>query len=194
MTVAARPGAVRSDVRLPTTRGARSSTYDALPVEATLLAVACNAADPLECTAVGRNGLIVRGDGQSWHVEHLPGASAPDGTDITSVAYDGRTPLVATTDGLYRGDGDGRWTRDDALRAALEAAGRPPAVVRVATEPGGGTVVDGRFERDAPTAPWRATSAPLELLPVAIAAYPRRRPGPDDRLRRRRRRRRCPSR
>ena len=78
---------------------------------------------------------------------------------------------MATTDGLYHGDGDGRWTRDDALHAALEAAGRPAAVERVATEPGGGTVVDGQFERDAPTAPWRATSAPLELHPVAIAAF-----------------------
>ncbi len=146
------------------------TTYDDLPVEATLLAVACTATDPLECTAVGRNGLIVRGDGLRWHVERLP-TEAPSATDITSVAYDGRTPLVATTNGLYHGDAAGRWTRDAALHDALEAAGRPAAVERVATEPGGGTVVDGQFKRDAPTAPWQATNAPLELHPVAIAAF-----------------------
>ena len=150
------------------TRGA-VETYDDLPVEATLLAIACNANDALECTAVGRNGLIVRGNGLQWHVEHLP-AGVPAATDLTSVAYDGRTPLVATTAGLFQGDGDGEWTRDDALQTALSDAGLPPAVTRVATEPGGGTVVDGHFERDAPTAPWRATSAPLDLYPVAIAA------------------------
>ncbi|MDA0159990.1 hypothetical protein OM076_06940 [Solirubrobacter ginsenosidimutans] len=149
--------------------GRQVSRYDDLPVEATLLAIACTTADPLDCTAVGRDGLIVRGDGKRWKVEHLP-AETPSATDLTSVAYDGRTPLVATTDGLYAGDDDGHWTRDDALRAQLEAAGRPAAVERVATEPGGGTVVDGSFERDAPTAPWRATSAPLDLHPVAIAA------------------------
>ena len=145
------------------------SRYEALPVEATLLAVACTGAGPLECTAVGRNGLIVRGDGKAWHVEHLP-AETPAATNVTSVAYDGRTPLAATTDGLYAGSDDGHWSRDDTLRALLEAAGRPATVERVATEPGGGTVIDGRFERDAPTAPWRPTSAPLDLHPIAIAA------------------------
>ena len=156
--------------------------YEGLPVEATLLAVACNATDPVECTAVGRNGLIVRGDGTRWHVEQLPG-DAPATTDITSVAYDGRTPLAATTAGLYRGDGDGRWTRDEGLHAALEASGRPPAVVRVATEPGGGTVVDGRFERDAPTAPWRRDERAAGAASRGDRRLPRRRPGPDDRLR-----------
>ena len=84
----------------PTTRAARSSPYDDLPVEATLLAVACTATDPLECTAVGRNGLIVRGDGSAGTSSTCP-PTAPAATDLTSVAYDGRTPLAATTDGLY---------------------------------------------------------------------------------------------
>ena len=145
------------------------STYRDLPVQATLLAVACSATDPLECTAVGRNGLIVRGNGTRWHIEHLPDA-VPEATDITSVAYDGRTPLAATTAGLFMGGADGRWTRDDALHSALEADHRPAAVSRVATEPGGGTVVDGRYARDSASAPWRATSAPLDLDAIAIAA------------------------
>ena len=145
--------------------------FDALPVEATVMAIACTPSDPLDCVAVGLDGLIVRGDGTSWSVQSLP-SSAPDGTDITGVAFDGRTPLLATTDGLYRGaESPGSYERDDDLRDRMRAAGLPAAVRVVATVDGGGVVVDGRFARDSATAPWRPTGAPLDLHPFAIAAY-----------------------
>ena len=67
-----------------------------------VLAIACTPSDPLDCIAVGLDGLIVRGDGTSWRVQALPD-SAPEHTHITGVAFDGRTPLLATTDGLYVG-------------------------------------------------------------------------------------------
>ncbi len=68
-----------------------------------MLAIACTPSDPLDCVAVGRDGLIVRGDGAHWTIQSLPG-SAPDHTDITGVAFEDRIPLLATTDGLYRGE------------------------------------------------------------------------------------------
>ena len=47
-------------------------------------------------------------------------------TDITGVAFDGRTPLLATTDGLYVGEATGdAYVRDDDLRARMAAAGLP---------------------------------------------------------------------
>ena len=120
-----------------------------------MTAIACTPSDPLECVAVGLNGLIVRGDGTNWNVQPLPG-SAPAGTDITGVAFDGRTPLLATTDGLYRGT-DRPASTSATTSCATGCAGRPAraAVTRVATVDGGGVVVDGRFARDAATAPWR---------------------------------------
>ncbi len=148
----------------------RVVNFDALRVQDTVLAIACTPSDPLDCVAVGLDGLIVRGDGTNWRVQALP-ASAPEHTDITGVAFDGRTPLLATTDGLYvGGDGDD-YARDDDLRARMTAAGLPAAVSRVATVAGGGIAVDGRFARDSGTAQWRPTAAPLELHPYALAAY-----------------------
>ncbi|WP_445149477.1 hypothetical protein [Baekduia sp. Peel2402] len=151
----------------------RGVNFDALPVQATVLAIACTPSDPLDCVAVGRDGLIVRGDGKSWTIQFLP-QSAPDHTDITGVAFDGRTPLLATTDGLYRGQPSGEgdsYTRDDDLPTRMHAAGLPTAVSQVATVEGGGVIVDGRFARDRATSSWRATGAPLELFPFALAAY-----------------------
>ena len=149
----------------------RVANFDALQVEDTVLAIACTPADPLDCVAVGLDGLIVRGDGTNWRIQHLPDA-APEHTHITGVAFDGRTPLLATTDGLYVGQAAGDdYVRDDDLRARMAAAGLPAAVRTVATVAGGGVAVDGRFARDSATAPWRPTAAPLALHPYALAAY-----------------------
>ena len=74
--------------------------YNDLPIEATLLDVACSASDPLECTAVGRKGLIVRGDGRKWHIEHLPRALRPPPTSPASPTTGGRRwwrPPTAST-------------------------------------------------------------------------------------------------
>jgi hypothetical protein len=147
----------------------RVTNFDGLKVQDTLVAIACTPSDPLDCVAVGPEGLIVRGDGFSWRVQALP-VTAPEHTHVTGVAFDGRTPLLATTDGLYVGTGDA-YVRDDDLRARMVAAGLPAAVRTVATVAGGGVVVDGRFARDDPTAQWRPTAAPLDLHPFALGAY-----------------------
>jgi hypothetical protein len=169
-TVTADPfrlGSEFDDQRPP---GMRIVNFDELRVQDTVLAIACTPSDPLDCIAVGRDGLIVRGDGMTWGIHALPD-SAPEHTHITSVAFDGRRPLLATTDGLYvGGDGDD-YARDDDLRARMTAAGLPAAVSRVATVAGGGVAVDGRFVRDSETASWRPTAAPLELHPYAVAAF-----------------------
>ncbi|WP_022929851.1 hypothetical protein [Patulibacter americanus] len=139
-----------------------------LPREATPLDIACTRDGDLECVTGGRAGLLLRGDAEVWATDRLPGAAAD--AEITGVAYDGRVAVVATSAGLFRHAGDGQWVRDEDLGARMAAAGQEPGVDVVATEPGGGTVVDGLWVRDAPTAPWRPTSAPLETHPVAIAA------------------------
>jgi hypothetical protein len=167
-TITADPVGLGSDVEPRPSM--RMVNFDALRVQDTVLAIACTPSDPLDCVAVGLDGLIVRGDGLSWRVQALPD-SAPEHTHITGVAFDGRTPLLATTDGLYvGGDGDG-YARDDGLRARMLAAGLTGAVSRVVTVAGGGIAVDGRFARDNGTAEWRPTAAPLELHPYALAAY-----------------------
>ncbi|MDA0183651.1 hypothetical protein OJ997_25305 [Solirubrobacter phytolaccae] len=162
--------AVLEDRQLPPMRVVN---FDALKIEDTVLALACTPSDPLDCIAVGLNGLIVRGDGYNWRVLSLP-ATAPDPTHITGVAFNGRTPLLATTDGLYVGEPSGggdAYTRDDDLRARMAAAGLPAAVRTVATVAGGGVAVDGRFARDNEAAPWRPTAEPLDLHPFALAAF-----------------------
>ena len=80
-----------------------STTSDELEVQNTVLAIACTPSDPLDCVAVGLDGLIVRGDGTNWRVQALPEIGAGARPHITGVAFDGRTPLLATTDGLYVG-------------------------------------------------------------------------------------------
>ena len=113
----------------------------------------------------------MRGDGTNWRILALP-ATAPAPTHITGVAFDGRTPLLATTDGLYVGEASGdAYVRDDDLRARMTAAGLPAAVRTVATVADGGIAVDGRFVRDSAATPWRPTAAPLDLHPYALAAY-----------------------
>ena len=113
----------------------------------------------------------MRGDGTNWRIQALP-ATAPKPTHITGVAFDGRTPLLATTDGLYVGEASGdAYVRDDDLRARMTAAGLPAAVRTVATVADGGIAVDGRFVRDSAATPWRPTAAPLDLHPYALAAY-----------------------
>ena len=172
-TVTADPFGLGSDFEDRQLPSMRIENFDALRVQDTVLAIACTPTDPLDCVAVGRDGLIVRGDGMSWRVLALPD-SAPEHTDITGVAFDGHTPLLATTDGLYVGEQSGAgdaFARDDDLRARMSAAGLPAAVSRVATVADGGVAVDGRFARDSATAAWRATGGPLELHPYALAAY-----------------------
>ncbi|WP_270006397.1 hypothetical protein [Solirubrobacter deserti] len=150
---------------------ARLTNFDALTDRNVVLAVACTPSDPLDCVAVGLEGLIARGDGFNWRLQALPD-SAPEPTHITGVAFDGRTPLLATTDGLYVGNasGDG-YARDEDLRSRMATAGLPAAVRTVATVADGGVAVDGRFVRDNATASWRPTAAPLELHPYALAAF-----------------------
>lgn len=151
------------------TSGIRLTTFDELEVQHTVTAIACTPSDPLDCVAVGLDGLIARGDGTTWRLQALP-ATAPKPTHITGVAFDGRTPLLATTDGLYAGAGDG-YVRDEDLRARMVGAGLPPAVRTVATVAGGGVSVDGRFARDSAGAAWRPAAAPLALHPYALGAY-----------------------
>ena len=147
----------------------RVTNFRDLKVENTIIAIACTPSDPLDCVAGGLDGLIVRGDGRNWRILALP-ATAP--THITGVAFDGRTPLLATTDGLYVGEASGdAYVRDDDLRARMTAAGLPAAVRTVATVADGGIAVDGRFVRDSAATPWRPTAAPLDLHPYALAAY-----------------------
>ena len=149
----------------------RVTNFRELKVQNTVLAIACTPSDPLDCVAGGLDGLIVRGDGTNWRIQALP-ATAPKPTHITGVAFDGRTPLLATTDGLYVGDASARRLR--ARRRSSrphDRAGLPAAVRTVATVADGGIVVDGRFARDSAAAPWRPTAAPLDLHPYALAAY-----------------------
>lgn len=147
----------------------RITNFEELEVRNTVLAIACTPTDPLDCVAVGLNGLIARGDGFRWRLQALPDA-APEPTHVTGVAFDERTPLLATTDGLYVASGDG-YARDEDLRARMTAAGLSGAVRTVATVAGGGVVVDGRFARDSAGAAWRPTAAPLALHPYALGAY-----------------------
>ncbi len=162
----------------------RVSNFDALKVQDTVLAIACTPSDPLDCIAVGLNGLIVRGDGTRWRLQALPDA-APEHTHITGVAFDGRTPLLATTDGLYVGaaSGDG-YARDDDLRARMAAAGLPAAVRTVATVAGGGVVgrrsVRAR-QRHGGVAPDRCAAGAAPLRPRRLPHRGRR--GPGDRVR-----------
>ena len=98
----------------------------------------------------------------NWSIQSLP-SSAPAGTDITAVAFDGRTPLLATTDGLYRGsEASGDYARDDELRDGMRTAGLPAAVRVVAT-------VDARTF--AVTEPGEAAARPAAPAPS---------PAPDD--------------
>ncbi|MDX6702066.1 MAG: hypothetical protein QOF26_2292 [Baekduia sp.] len=129
-----------------------------LPRTATFLDVACTAADPLVCVAVGLDGLVVRGDGSTWSVERLPGDGAH--ADITGVAFAGQTALLATSKGLYT-EQDGDWRADPTITSPVST---------VAGLPDGGAAVDGRWERDSAGAPWHRTSAPLDWHPLAIAA------------------------
>jgi hypothetical protein len=138
-----------------------------LPARATLLDVDCTATGELACVAAGRAGLVVVGDGRRWEIERLPAAAAQ--ADVTSVAYDGTVPVIATSVGLYRREGDA-WTPDGALQDAMRQAGQGPGVRLVATVTGGGIVADGRWTRDAQAAPWRATGPPLTLHPTVLAA------------------------
>ena len=137
---------------------AGTTAWEGLPTSAVLLDVACTREDPLECTAVGRDGLVMRGDGTTWTQDKLPGAAAH--ADITSVRYSGRTVLLATSEGLYTGDG-GTYAADPTITGRVRV---------LATVAGGGAVVDGRWERDRADAPWRRAAGPLELNPYAIAA------------------------
>ena len=54
----------------------RVANFDALRVQDTVLAIACTPSDPLDCIAVGLDGLIVRGDGTSWRVQVAAGLGA----------------------------------------------------------------------------------------------------------------------
>jgi hypothetical protein len=137
---------------------AGTTAWEELPVGAVLLDVACTREDPLECTAVGRDGVVMRGDGTTWKQEHLPGPGAH--ADITSVRYSGRVALLATSEGLYAGGG-GTYEADPTITGPVRV---------LATVAGGGAVVDGRWERDRADAPWRRAASPLELHPYAIAA------------------------
>ena len=95
-------------------------------VQDTMLAIACTPSDPLDCVAVGLDGLIVRGDGTNWRVPVAARDGAGAAPHITGVAFDGRTPLLATTDGLYVGRRrPAAYVRDDDLRARMTAAGLP---------------------------------------------------------------------
>ena len=124
------------DQRLPSIA---VSNFRELEFQHTILAIACTPSDPLDCVAAGLEGLIVRGDGTNWRIQALP-ATAPTPTHITGVAFDGRTPLLATTDGLYVADASGEgYVRDDDLRARMAAAGLPAAVRTVATVADGGS-------------------------------------------------------
>ncbi len=169
-TVNADPIGLDSDLDDRRVGSLRVVNFDALKIQDTVLAIACTPSDPLDCIAVGLDGLIVRGDGTNWRVQALPD-SAPEHTDITGVAFDGRRPLLATTDGLYVGGDGNDYARDDDLRARMIGAGLTGTVSRVVTVTGGGVAVDGRFARDSATAEWRPTAAPLDLHPYALAAY-----------------------
>ena len=152
---------------------ARLTNFRELEVQNTTLAIACTPSDPLDCVAAGLDGLLVRGDGTNWRFQALP-ETAPKPTHITGVAFDGRTPLLATTDGLYVGASVGRRLRarrrssrpDD--RAGPARGGAHGRDRRRRWHRGG-----GRFVRDSAAAPWRPTTAPLDLHPYALAAYPR---------------------
>ena len=50
----------------------RVTNFDDLKVQNTILAIACTPSDPLDCIAVGLDGLIVRGDGTNWRIQALP--------------------------------------------------------------------------------------------------------------------------
>ena len=133
--------------------------YEGLERTATLLDVACTRSDPLECLAVGRDGLVVRGDGERWSVERLPGAGAR--ADATSVRYAGRAALIATSAGLYTSEPAGPWRREPQI----------PGGVRVVDAlEDGGAVVDGRWARDGAGQPWRAVGTPLDRQVIALAA------------------------
>ena len=146
------------------------TTYDDLPVEATLLAVGVHRHRPARVhrrrpqradrarrrAALARRAPAHRGAERHRHHERRLRRPDPAGGHH-------QRPLPRRR----------RRPVDTRRRAArrVGSRGRPAAVERVATEPGGGTVVDGQIKRDAPTAPWQATNAPLELHPVAIAAF-----------------------
>ncbi len=162
--------------------------------EGNLLGVAFDPSEPARGYAVGQDGVLLS-YGKTWTQAQLPGespcqpevpAQSPRCTwsdaSFTSVAFAGSEAIVAyrvllETDtnryagGLLVNDGSG-WHVD---RGAAEAMGAGVPWATAGLQDGGAAFSAGSaiYEREAPGAPWRATSTPFPGLagPGTLALF-----------------------
>jgi hypothetical protein len=141
-------------------------------LEANLLDVAFDPADPYRGYAVGKGGALLRYD-KTWTQEPLPPEVAS--ADLTQVAFAGHDALAAAGGELLVNDGRG-WRVDAQVHELLASvAAGAPRLYAVAGLPDGGAVVAGRniaLERDGAGQPWRFADQPLlGATVVAVAPF-----------------------
>lgn len=121
-----------------------------------------------QCLVVGINGLLRRVSGDNLIAERLPGPASS--VDITSAAWAGSVPIVATARGVFAKQPDGSWRLDDQLAELATDARDTPAISLIAATTDGGLVADGRWKRE-PGGGWTKLDVPIDLNLTALAAY-----------------------
>ncbi len=134
--------------------------------------------------AVGRDGAAWRrssggvGDADWFRVELDGDLGVPD---LTSVAYAGTTPIVASSNGVLTLDPSGATlVLDEELARLMREDQRPVAAQVVAGLPDGTAVVDGRYVRTGAGAPWQRLAWPLEGDVVALSLWREGSDGPQE--------------
>lgn len=126
--------------------------------------------------AVGRAGAAWRRVDGRWGRVPLDLPGATDEVTLTSVAYSGGQPIVASTAGvLTPAPGNGILSLDPELAALMREDDRPVSAEIVAGLPDGAAVVDGRYVRLRAGQPWKRLDSPIEGDVVALSLW--REPG-----------------
>jgi hypothetical protein len=123
-----------------------------------------------EAFAVGRSGAAWRRTSGDWKRVTVPGTLSS--TPLTSVAYAGSQPLVASPKGVLQlNPASNALEVDPELAALMREDGRPVSAAAVAGLPDGSAVVDGRYVRTGEGRPWQRLASPIEGDVIALALW-----------------------